>query len=278
MKTRSLANALARLLDTSAVSLLVSLVALLLTAHLGIWSVMQSFRYSSDSEESIDLVGRVALGKELPSHPNDIVFTEDDSILLRGMLAAESLHLEGRHIDAVPAFLAAESLATKSKHVFLRLRLGLRLAEMGYATEDTSFQRRALAQYDYVLGHKNELGIDHTLWAKSLRWWARSKLNDLGKLPPSMKRELDALRLFVGVVVVVGLLVLISGIWRRCGRRPRSRAPTPEPPPTPASDDPPADSTERKPDDDPARLWNEGRGQAAGMSSDPRTTGTDRNS
>jgi hypothetical protein len=208
-----------RILSTS-----LSLFALLLTAGLGIWAVQLSYHFSSDSEESIDLMGRAVLGSAIPlPHPKGYKRITDDDALDANLKDADSLIKNGRLKLAEASLNTAESLSFLSDDVIIRAYLGLAFATLGDDTTkrgDTakglSLQRRALVQYDYALGNKKALGIKHTLWVKSLRWWARIKLNQIGKMPQQAK-------VARAVLVVVALAYLIWGGYELYSLRRRRR-------------------------------------------------------
>ena len=241
----------------------ISIIALVLTAYLGWRSIKLSYRFSSDSEQSIDLVGRKVLDST-PAPPAPYTPPVKDSLLMDLVLSArelarkDSVRAALAQIDAAYGLLrksdditlqvvlantlcligvrvadasvlrralaqanAAESLSRRSSDVFGRTMLGLTLATLGDATRDTSLQRRALSQYDFALGHTDILGGEYTLWVRSLRWWARSKLHELGKLPSDVLRLRSVSIWSVVVCLLVFAFAVLTELAPLFGMGPR---------------------------------------------------------
>jgi hypothetical protein len=230
--------------------LVLSLVALFLTGELGLQAIELSYKFSSDSESSLDMLGRTVLDS-VPPRP-----VAYDRAMVRGSMERDALALNGRMLrgdttGARAALLTLAQLADGAgnflwlslKYAQLRdlpraiafgesavardpsdavahSQLGLyygQLAESLSRTGDSASSRReahhAIDHYDNALARMEALGIARAMWVKSLRWWARASAGLVGIAP----REVTTHRLWVRGTEVLCALVFLATLTTECG-------------------------------------------------------------
>jgi hypothetical protein len=190
------------------VGLAAALVALVMTIYLGERAIVLSNRASSDSEESMDLVGVRVLADSLKGFEFDTL-ASCDRPLGRRIVEAVSLLKAGDTMTAESVLIAADTTATGATNPHLHGLLGLKLADLGMKLHDDTFLlRRALKHYELALRNRRRLGINATLYVRSLRWWARAHLGEIPAPLPKTDVVLVLLCCVSGLVVLVGALIM----------------------------------------------------------------------
>ena len=210
---------------------LVSVISLLATVYLSFTAIKLSYRSASDSEESIDLIGRAILDTTWSLAPAQYRLGPDARQLITATNGADSLRKAGHTARARAALCSLDAFAGRTRDPFVQMRLGLALADLAKETGDDGLARLALRHYDYALLQKDSLGILNSLYVKSLRWWMRVRLGDLDRLP----RQYTALRALACIFVASVLALWAAATVLSLRRRRQRRTGLPPTSPTPAT-------------------------------------------